>query len=47
MPEKWDDAREKRLLLEVIAITNPTVDRAAWVSVAAVMGEGTTAEACR
>lgn len=47
MPEKWDDAREKRLLLEVIAITNPTVERSAWASVAVAMGEGVTAEACR
>ena len=47
MPEKWDDAREKRLLLEVISICNPTVDRSAWEGVAAVMGDSFSAEACR
>lgn len=47
MPEKWDDAREKRLLLEVITILNPTVERSTWAGIAASMGEGLTGEACR
>lgn len=47
MSHKWDDTREKRLLVEVIAFTNPKVERSAWAAIAANMGEGATAEACR
>ena len=47
MPEKWDDAREKKLLLEVIASANLTLERNAWAGIAAGMGGGVTAEACR
>lgn len=47
MSHKWDDAREKRLLLEVIAITDAKVEGSAWTRIAAIMGEGATAEACR
>ncbi|KAF6232265.1 hypothetical protein HO173_009648 [Letharia columbiana] len=43
----WDDAREKRLLIEVITITNPAVTRSTWDTIAAVMGDGLTGEACR
>ena len=47
MPPKWDDALEKRLLLEVIATINLTVERSTWNSIAAAMGGGLTGEACR
>ncbi|KAL9137934.1 MAG: hypothetical protein Q9175_000844 [Cornicularia normoerica] len=47
MPEKWGDMREKQLLLEVIAASNPTVLGSAWPTIAAAMGGGYTAEACR
>ena len=47
MPVQWDDAREKRLLLEMIAVGSPTIERSAWEGVAAFMGGGVTAEACR
>ncbi|KAF6219941.1 hypothetical protein HO133_003766 [Letharia lupina] len=43
----WDDVREKRLLIEVITITNPAVTRSTWDTIAAVMGDGLTGEACR
>ncbi|KAF6231281.1 hypothetical protein HO173_010424 [Letharia columbiana] len=43
----WDDVREKRLLIELITITNPAVTRSTWDTIAAVMGDGLTGEACR
>ena len=47
MSHKWDDTREKRLLVEVIAHSNPKIEGSAWAGIAANMGGGATAEACR
>ena len=47
MPEKWNDASEKKLLLEVIAASNPSLPTAVWTRIATAMGETYTMEACR
>ncbi|KAM0805326.1 hypothetical protein BDR22DRAFT_969065 [Usnea florida] len=47
MPAVWTDASEKRLLLEVIAISKPSVPTAVWARIATAMGENYTGEGCR
>lgn len=45
MTTKWDSVADARLLVSILAVTNPT--GISWVAVQQMMGDGFKKEGCR